>query len=449
MNWRQHLASNEAAGGFRRVAMDALRARRSALITGGSLISAFLAVGGLHWGPALAGAGVLIAWAALWPRASNGTADGSSHSGATSPTERQLAGEETHPPIWRAMLEGLPDPALILDRQAIVIAANARARQVFAANTARHISQFSRSPDLLAAVEQALATGDPQSFRTRMPVPVERHVAGMVTAMSQKPYEHAAPALLIVLRDLTEQEQLSRMRADFVANASHELRTPLASLKGFVETLQGAAKDDPVARARFLDIMHEQAGRMSRLIDDLLSLSRVEMHEHVAPQSVLDLGELVANSCRALEPLAKTAKITLAFAPPAEREFVVGDRDELLQLAQNLIQNAIKYGVRGGRVDVAIKEENSRIALSIADNGIGIAPEHLPRLTERFYRVSAKDSRERGGTGLGLAIVKHIVNHHRGELRVTSKLGEGSVFTVLLPRAPATAERTAMLAAAK
>ena len=191
---------------------------------------------------------------------------------------------------------------------------------------------------------------------------------------------------------------------------------------------------------------------MSRLIEDLLSLSRVEMNEHVAPRSIVDVREMVGTAIRGLAPPAGAAGIELpaiAALGPAGSALVVGDRDELLQVAQNLIQNAIKYGVRGGRVDVAIKEENSRIALSIADNGIGIAPEHLPRLTERFYRVSAKDSRERGGTGLGLAIVKHIVNHHRGELRVTSKLGEGSVFTVLLPRAPATAERTAMLAAAK
>jgi two-component system phosphate regulon sensor histidine kinase PhoR len=239
-----------------------------------------------------------------------------------------------------------------------------------------------------------------------------------------------------VLRDLTEQDRLARMRADFVANASHEMRTPLASLVGFIETLQGRASDDPVAQARFLAIMSEQAARMSRLVDDLLSLSRVEMREHVPPRTAIDLNETVATAIQALEPVAQRsgAKLALSFCDaPA---MVLGETDEIVQVVQNLVQNAIKYGRPGGTVDVAVRRMRQgptmRLAIAVTDEGPGIAPEHLPRLTERFYRVNAKSSREKGGTGLGLAIVKHIANRHRGELRVASELGKGSTFTFVI-----------------
>jgi two-component system, OmpR family, phosphate regulon sensor histidine kinase PhoR len=266
-------------------------------------------------------------------------------------------------------------------------------------------------------------------------VPVERLLNGQVTPLRPKASDTDGPALLLVLRDLTEQDQLTRLRADFVANASHELRTPLASLKGYVETLQGAAKDDPVARAKFLAIMLAQADRMSRLIEDLLSLSRIEMREHVPPHDKVDLAGLVMEVAGTCRPLAEAANCSLVVTPLPSTAIVVGDRDELLQVAHNLIQNAIKYGRPGGRIEVAITDLDARISLSVIDDGIGIAAQHLPRLTERFYRVSAKDSRERGGTGLGLAIVKHIINRHRGELQITSRMGQGSEFVVLLPRA--------------
>jgi two-component system phosphate regulon sensor histidine kinase PhoR len=233
------------------------------------------------------------------------------------------------------------------------------------------------------------------------------------------------------------------MRADFVANASHELRTPLASLKGFVETLQGAAKDDPAARERFLEVMREQTARMSRLVDDLLSLSRVEMREHLPLPARVDLEDALAHVVQVLQPLAAQAGASLELARLGRPALVRGDRDEIVQVFQNLIQNAIKYGKQGGQVRIAIGEEPAagsrpaRFTASVADDGPGIAPEHLPRLTERFYRVDAAASRERGGTGLGLAIVKHILNRHRGELLIRSRVGEGSTFTVTLPAAEA------------
>jgi two-component system, OmpR family, phosphate regulon sensor histidine kinase PhoR len=338
-------------------------------------------------------------------------------------------------PVWSAMLDGMFDPALVLDKSLIVRGANGAARDVIGTASGQHIAQSNRSPELLSAVEDALATGAAQNFQLRLLVPVERLLNGQVTPLGSKASNADNPALLIVLRDLTEHDQLTRLRADFVANASHELRTPLASLKGYVETLQGAAKDDPVARAKFLPIMQAQADRMSRLIEDLLSLSRIEMREHVPPHDKVDLPALVTEVAGTCRPLAEAAGCSLVVVPLPSGAVVVGDRDELLQVAHNLIQNAIKYGKPGGRIDVAITDLGARFSLTVRDDGIGIAAQHLPRLTERFYRVNVKDSRDRGGTGLGLAIVKHIVNRHRGELRITSTLGKGSEFVVLLPRA--------------
>ncbi len=335
------------------------------------------------------------------------------------------------------MLGGLLDPALILNRGRVVLALNLAAHTALAGDQApgRHIAQICRAPELLAAIDRASETNEAQSFQLRMLVPIERVLTGRVTPLPGSTARDNSPAILVVLRDLTEQDQLARLRADFVANASHELRTPLASLKGYVETLQGAAKDDPVARAKFLPIMQAEADRMSRLIEDLLSLNRIEMREHVPPRDAVDLESVVAEVATNLGPLAKAAGHEIVVAPLPVLATVTGDRDELLQVVHNLIQNAVKYGKPAGKIDVALRVVGSRVLLSVADDGIGIAAHHLPRLTERFYRVSAKDSRARGGTGLGLAIVKHIVNRHRGELTITSTPGKGSEFVVLLPRA--------------
>ena len=234
-------------------------------------------------------------------------------------------------------------------------------------------------------------------------------------------------------------------RADFVANASHELRTPLAALSGFIDTLRGHARDDEGAREQFLSIMSQEAGRMRRLIDDLMSLTRIELNEHVPPSGLVDIAEVARNAAAALQSLAMVDNVTVTVADGADIPRVRGERDELIQLFQNLFHNAIKYGREGGHVWVnfalAPGEAPGRrggaamIAVSIKDDGEGIPREAIPRLTERFYRVDVKRSRERGGTGLGLAIVKHIANRHGGRLAVESKPGEGSTFTVFLPAA--------------
>jgi two-component system phosphate regulon sensor histidine kinase PhoR len=244
-----------------------------------------------------------------------------------------------------------------------------------------------------------------------------------------------SPHVLVTFRDLTEQDRLAQMRADFIANASHELRTPLASLRAFVETLQGPARDDVTARTRFLTLMASQAERMTRLIDDLLSLSRVEMRVHLPPRGIVELNETAAYVYQSLEPVAEGAKVKLSLVRDETPARIRGDREEIVQVLQNFIQNAIKYGREGGTIEVRVGREaprgagDARVWVSVVDDGPGIAPEHLPRLTERFYRVSVASSREKGGTGLGLAIVKHIVNRHRGELRIASRLGAGSSFT--------------------
>ena len=244
-----------------------------------------------------------------------------------------------------------------------------------------------------------------------------------------------ASFLLVTFDDVSDRQAIARMRADFVANASHELRTPLASLTGFIETLRGPARNDPQASEKFLEIMLDQARRMRRLIDDLLSLSRAEMRVHRRPTERVDLVAVLHHVRDALSPLAREHSVALAFDVPAAPVEVIGDRDELIQIFQNLVENAVRYGASGGRVDVRLEEmpgDNPIIAVHVEDYGPGIPPEHVPRLTERFYRVDVGASREMKGTGLGLAIVKHILSRHRGHLEIESAPGEGSRFTVYL-----------------
>jgi two-component system phosphate regulon sensor histidine kinase PhoR len=223
------------------------------------------------------------------------------------------------------------------------------------------------------------------------------------------------------------------MRADFVANASHELRTPLASLSGFIETLQGSARNDPQARERFLDIMKAQANRMARLIDDLLSLSRIELKAHVQPESQVDLAPIVRQVADGLLTLARDRGVEIGIDLPPEPLMVRADRDELIRVFENLVENALKYGASGKRVDIALSPTDNEALIAVRDYGPGIAPEHLPRLTERFYRVDVAESRAQGGTGLGLALVKHILHRHRARMTIDSAPGKGATFTVRLP----------------
>jgi two-component system phosphate regulon sensor histidine kinase PhoR len=356
-------------------------------------------------------------------------------------TSAANADPDALPPLAREVFERLPDPLLLLDASGRVVFANKRMADAVGTDPQKKpISAVLRMPAVLHAIERTVATGEPASVAFVIPVPVERHYQAYATRMEKGPRMTA-----LLLHDVTSVIRAEEARADFVANASHELRTPLAALSGFIDTLRGHAKDDEGAREQFLEIMSQEAGRMRRLIDDLLSLTRIELNEHVPPSGVVDIVALARNAAAVFQGLAKADNVTVSVAEAADLPKVRGDRDELTQLLQNLIHNAIKYGREGGhvRVDFALaplsaappgrRGQGAMIAVSIKDDGEGIPREAIPRLTERFYRVDVKRSRERGGTGLGLAIVKHIANRHGGRLAIESKPGEGSVFTVFLP----------------
>lgn len=354
------------------------------------------------------------------------------------------AGSSTEmlPGIARDVFESLADPIIMLAASGHVVFAN-RASQTLlgTAIERKHISAVLRTPSVLEAVDRVLAGGAGETVAFSFLVPVERHYEAFVTRASREG-SSTAGMVLIQLHDFTAVRRAEQMRADFVANASHELRTPLAAVGGFIDTLRGHAKDDADARERFLEIMSVETGRMRRLIDDLLSLTRIELNEHNPPAGVTDLTSVVRGAAAALAPLAAADGVTIEVAQQGALP-VTGDRDELVQVFQNLLHNAIKYGRSGGRVKVrfgrvpgeAARHGVELVFAAIEDEGEGIPRELIPRLTERFYRVDVKRSRERGGTGLGLAIVKHILNRHQGRLQIESTPGKGSTFTVLLPSA--------------
>ncbi|OAI22612.1 two-component sensor histidine kinase [Methylosinus sp. R-45379] len=326
------------------------------------------------------------------------------------------------------VIDALPEAVFVIDSEARIVASNRAARSVLPSLRPNDpLARSLRSPDVLDALDRVLRGGQPEKVIWLERLPVECWFEVHIAPLRLEGYENAA---VVSLRDLTESRRVERMRVDFVANASHELRTPLASLLGFVETLQGPARDDAKARDRFLSIMRDQAQRMSRLVDDLLSLSRIEQHLHLRPDTPVDLGILVAHIVDTLAPMAEDGGIELKL-DIEDTVVVPGDRDELARVAENLIENAIKYGA--GPVEITLSPLGASAVFSVRDHGLGIPPEHLPRLTERFYRVDAGKSRAKGGTGLGLAIVKHIVARHRGRLAIDSAPGKGATFRVFLP----------------
>ncbi|OWU83602.1 ATPase [Oceanicola sp. 22II-s10i] len=337
-----------------------------------------------------------------------------------------------------ALMQALPLPAVLIGRTERILGTNAGASALFGEGIdGRHYITAIRQPAVLDAVEGTM--GDRRVRRTRM---LTRNEGQDMTYEVQSAWLGipGAEGVLLSFQDVTHIEQAGQMRRDFVANVSHELRTPLTALLGFIETLRGPAREDAVARERFLGIMAAEAQRMERLVADLLSLNRVESEERMRPRSWVDLVGLVGSVLRRLDPLAQGAGVTLTGALPEGELEVPGDEDQLRQVVTNLVENAIKYGASGGEVTVRLTGEAQVAALrgpgaviSVEDDGPGIDPIHLPRLTERFYRVDDHRSREMGGTGLGLAIVKHIVNRHRGRLKVESEPGQGTRFSVTLP----------------
>ena len=345
--------------------------------------------------------------------------------------------ERTNDPL-RAVVSGLPDPVIALDRDWRVLALNEPARALAPAlRQGEPVSLALRMPELIESVRRAFARAQEQRFEYSERVPVDRWFEVVVMPVRRGSDPVKPDLVLLTFRDLTPLRRVEEMRADFIANASHELRTPLAAVSGFIETLQGSARDDAKARERFLAIMQQQASRMARLIDDLLSLSRIELNAHRRPDKPVDLFPIVRQVADGLQTLARDRGVTVN-VEAAGAQTVLGDRDELVRLFENLVENALKYGAAGKRVDIALAqgkaaEGESEAQVSVRDYGPGIAPEHLPRLTERFYRVNVRESRDQGGTGLGLALVKHILNRHRGRLTIESTPGAGATFTVHLP----------------
>lgn len=340
----------------------------------------------------------------------------------------------------RSIVEAMTDPAIVLDGRSNVLAANGYAEEALGPiRLAEHIGRSLRQPTMTGAIASCIATGQKTLFELSGLTAANRRLDGTAARLTGLGDDDGAPRVLVVLKDISEREALARMRMEFVANASHELRTPLAALSGFIETLRGPAKTDLTAHERFLGIMAEQAQRMTRLIDDLLLLSRVEMKAHIAPTATADLNHVASEALKIVSPLAGDAGTTLEVAFANAVTTIQGDHDELVQAVQNLLSNAVKYGRPSGKVAVRVETGQDprlgpAVRVSVTDDGPGIAAEHLPRLTERFYRVSTPESRDKGGTGLGLAIVKHIAMRHRGRIDLQSALGRGTIFTLVFPQ---------------
>ncbi len=425
-----------------------------ALVVGGRLDLGSAVVAGLF----VLGLGALVGWRAQLRFAFD--------------AERVVAAarpaHESAPP-YASLIDALPDPLLLIaadepddltGRRFILVNAAARDLLRIQSETGLLVTAI-RDPEVLEAVDEALFGEVESEAIYNVGGAQERVLKAFAKPLGAAP--GGTRLALLVLRDETDIRRAERTRADFLANASHELRTPLASLAGFIETLRGHARTDEGARDRFLAIMHAQAERMSRLIDDLLSLSRIELNEHIAPEGQADLALAVMDVVDSLGPLARERGVRLEVDLPTVGEAVSpGDRDQVVQVVQNLIDNALKYSPAGGAVrisletglsaDAAVASRAANAArlslltpdhgpelyavLRVSDSGLGLAREHLPRLTERFYRVEGQKSGERPGTGLGLAIVKHIMNRHRGGMAVESLEGQGSTFTVYFPLAP-------------
>lgn len=342
--------------------------------------------------------------------------------------------------VLPAFAEALGEACLVLDRRGAVVYRNrAAASQYPNVQPGKLLTLVLRNPELVGAVDAALRTGTPHSFELHETLPSEtwdKVTVAPIRSPGSDWLEEDDRNLLVTFQSLTELKRVDAMRTDFIANASHELRTPLASLLGFIDTLLGPAARDTVAREKFLGIMRGQAERMSRLIDDLLSLSRIEMYQHVRPTGSVDLAALLREVREGLQTQAKAAELDVTLDMHAGQVMVTGDRSQLYEVFENLIENAIKYGADGKTVDITltpIDRSGFKHLVSIVDHGPGVEPEHVPRMTERFYRIDADASRKKKGTGLGLAIVKHIVQRHRGQMSIKSKPGEGLRVDIMLP----------------
>jgi two-component system phosphate regulon sensor histidine kinase PhoR len=408
------------------------RFKRMRLPTAAALVFVGLwALGAITPAPALAGF-VLIAAAALLEKTTREPALAA---------KRQDERPASRPAdAWlEAVLAGFPDPVIALNHQEEVVALNNQASALAPALRRNEpISLGVRVPEVLDVIRRARASRSAQRAEFFQRVPVDRWYEVAAVPLSSPESFPAAELVLLTFHDHTPLRRVEEMRADFIANASHELRTPLAALSGFIDTLQGPAREDAAARERFLAIMQTQADRMARLIDDLLSLSRIELNAHLRPDKEVDLVAILRQVADGLQTLANDRAVEIKITGPPSPLIVPGERDELIRVFENLVENALKYAASGKRVEIELARvettgEMREARIAVRDHGPGIAPEHLPRLTERFYRVDVAESRAQGGTGLGLALVKHILNRHGGRLTIESTPGQGATFTAHLP----------------
>jgi two-component system phosphate regulon sensor histidine kinase PhoR len=400
-------------------------------LPGAFVLLAFAASGLLEVGPSLV---VFLAFTvgALWLHQEFKT--------VKAPPKPEPQKKATSELNWK-LLNGVPTPIILVDNHRKVQVANKKAREDFGGGMeSRDLGHSIRHPKVLSAVGDALTTGAGRALEVTLPGKVERTYI-VDTAPVGNDDGHIE-AIMLTLHDVTAVKVAENLRADFVANVSHELRTPLASLVGFIETLQNDVSAEVEVRERFLSIMAQEAGRMSRLIDDLLSLSKVEVNEHVRPDGKVDLEAVLEDVVSALDQKAAARNMTLVIDCPSNLPKIAADKDQVTQVFQNLITNSLSYGRENTAVTLKVEtlasmagSPNGGIQVHVVDQGDGITPEHLARLTERFYRVDKARSRNVGGTGLCLAIVKHIISRHRGTLNIESKSGIGSTFSVRLPRA--------------
>lgn len=342
----------------------------------------------------------------------------------------------------RALLQQMPAPLLVISDTGRVVYANPAAERILPpVVTGGHFSTAIRAPAFIEAIDLILGDREDITFRFTLMMEQERHFEARASMLPAGAGDFSdSDQVIVQIEDRTLDKATLQMRSDFIANASHELRTPLASILGYIETLQGHAREDPEAREKFLEIMMKQATRMQRLVEDLMSLSRIEMNAHIRPEDVVDLHRIAIEAASGMFPLATKSDVILQIDIDSEGgPEVIGDRHQLTQVVVNLIDNAIKYGGPAQTVRVAAASEDLRypgqVGISVIDNGPGISRENIHRLTERFFRVNTIQSKNKGGTGLGLAITKHILNRHSGALDVSSTVGKGSTFTLWVPEA--------------
>ena len=339
--------------------------------------------------------------------------------------------------VVKGLLNILPSPYILIDRNGRLTFINAEAKSIVPdSQIGSHISNVFRSPVFLSAVENAIHKDKEKILSFEIETPQFRQLKAHIFFISSSKIPNSFNDIFIQFTDESTHIRSEKIRTDFVANASHELRTPLTSIMGYIETLQGHAKKDVKMQKVFLDLMNKQAGKMERLISDLMSLSRLEIDELKPISSTCSVKEIIEELVNSLKPLSVDNNVSLSFKIPKNFSSVIGDPSQLRQLFSNLIENAIKYSGKKSKVNIYISKEKNKdmFGVVVEDNGHGIAPEHLSRLTERFYRANSSAEIEKEGTGLGLSIVKHILIRHRGKLQIDSKLGKGSKFIAWLPK---------------